>query len=715
MSLIGLVYNSGKRNDATQWAYTLATVGLSMVSGSFEDGGVVHTDTDALWSEALGKCYVWSGVLPVVVPPGSTPTPTAMGWREVGATLGVGVYVQVGDVLVHEGTLGRVLGASGTVAQINAHVITYTDSTVAYLVDIVQGVDKLESWGVSPSNAAALNTQLFQAAINYCSGGSVSTNPVTVADVYALSARHVLTVSTGFKTHPVRTYPTTTIQSPLGLSGVNSTISINFVVDTPTKGCFSFDARELVGHTGQYFYGGTFIGISSIVTGLGSCANFVHATHTVGLCIKQCRHLGAEFFMELHDGWNCLLENNISNTTCGGIRTYRCTLGQVIGGYYNALAPQSNAIGFDYVLASAIEGSNRDISTKSVYQYSRGIHMLSSNLSFVGCAFEHWDIAHAQYGGGIDKLTSCYFEGIKQVVYAITAVSGCFRPMTVNVLSFNSCRLLECNNISGGAADEVVVDIRGLSVNTSRLGQLGYSVYAGGKSRVLADKLSLRLLPFAFVGVYGTATQTPIYIDTLDTPTLYVSSTGTNTASGTEGNPTGDLYSALVVASLFTHPKGVTVQVAGTVPYSTTNKTSVDVTVPVTIQGGVLDFSNASARLSCIIGDTVSLYDCTLQVAPTGVNRSNRNVFVPKGTAVYTLRNVQLVLNSAFLLGDYTGTTKAVTLRMENVTQTGVGGGIVRSVPAVNEQILFTYIKQGCTITGPETGTNIVPHGVLSL
>lgn len=70
------------------WKRTLIDSGLNLVSGSFEEGATITSNTDALWYQSGGQCFVWGGSLPKVIPPNSTPnttggiSPTA--WSDVG-------------------------------------------------------------------------------------------------------------------------------------------------------------------------------------------------------------------------------------------------------------------------------------------------------------------------------------------------------------------------------------------------------------------------------------------------------------------------------------------------------------------------------------------------------------------------------------------------------------------------------------------------------
>ncbi|MCU1794174.1 hypothetical protein [Pectobacterium polaris] len=259
-----------------------------------------------------------------------------------------------------------------------------------------------------------------------------------------------------------------------------------------------------------------------------------------------------------------------------------------------------------------------------------------------------------------------------------------------------------------------MVDLRGLTISTRKLGGIDHSIYSVGKSRIIADKESLALIRFSLVNIYGSNVQCPIYIDTAEKSELFVSQDGSISASGTLGKPTKDLFSALAISSLFTHKDGVDITVSGNVKYSEENKTSIDVYVPVTIHGRIIDFSNLADRISQIIGENISVTDCSILVSEAVISRTYRNIFAPKVEGNYKLKNVQININSVFLIGDYTNSAKTVILRLENVTQTG-SGGIIRNVPASNEQILFTYIKQASSISGSETGDNVVQIGYAAI
>lgn len=64
MALTGLIYNTSKENDREQWRRSLAEAGLTLVTGSFEEGATVSTQTDVVWYVATGQCYTWTGTFP---------------------------------------------------------------------------------------------------------------------------------------------------------------------------------------------------------------------------------------------------------------------------------------------------------------------------------------------------------------------------------------------------------------------------------------------------------------------------------------------------------------------------------------------------------------------------------------------------------------------------------------------------------------------------
>lgn len=98
-----------EQNSREQWRRSLAEAGLTLVSGSFEEGATVTKATDAVWHIAGGKCYTWGGTLPKTVPATSTP----------GSTGGVssGAWGSVGDAALRT-ELASVNGAMLSLSQV---------------------------------------------------------------------------------------------------------------------------------------------------------------------------------------------------------------------------------------------------------------------------------------------------------------------------------------------------------------------------------------------------------------------------------------------------------------------------------------------------------------------------------------------------------------------------------------------------------------------
>lgn len=78
-----------EQNSREQWRRSLAEEGLTLVSGSFEEGATVNSKTDAVWHISVGQCYTWHGAFPKTVPADSTP--------ESSGGVGGGKWVGVGD------------------------------------------------------------------------------------------------------------------------------------------------------------------------------------------------------------------------------------------------------------------------------------------------------------------------------------------------------------------------------------------------------------------------------------------------------------------------------------------------------------------------------------------------------------------------------------------------------------------------------------------
>lgn len=82
-----LIYNPGgisvnlrelvnRKNIRELWKRSLAELGVTLVAGSFEEGGTVTNAKEALWFQAAGVCYTWGGTYNKSVAAKSTPAST---------------------------------------------------------------------------------------------------------------------------------------------------------------------------------------------------------------------------------------------------------------------------------------------------------------------------------------------------------------------------------------------------------------------------------------------------------------------------------------------------------------------------------------------------------------------------------------------------------------------------------------------------------------
>lgn len=94
--------NTLQNNSRKLWERSLKDAGLTLVSGSFEEGATLENATDAIWDQYGNNCYVWSGSLPKTVPPKSTPESTGLtGWTSTeDYTIGVILASPKGDVKI---------------------------------------------------------------------------------------------------------------------------------------------------------------------------------------------------------------------------------------------------------------------------------------------------------------------------------------------------------------------------------------------------------------------------------------------------------------------------------------------------------------------------------------------------------------------------------------------------------------------------------------
>lgn len=83
-----------EQNSREQWRRSLAEAGLTLVSGSFEEGATANSSTDAVWHIAVGQCYTWNGAFPKTVPADSTTISTG--------GVGPGAWVSVGSTALRQ-------------------------------------------------------------------------------------------------------------------------------------------------------------------------------------------------------------------------------------------------------------------------------------------------------------------------------------------------------------------------------------------------------------------------------------------------------------------------------------------------------------------------------------------------------------------------------------------------------------------------------------
>lgn len=119
-SIIGINANF-EQNSREQWRRSLADAGLTLVSGSFEEGAEANSSTDAVWHIAGGQCYTWGGALPKTVPADSTP--------ESSGGVGLGAWVSVGDA-----SLRQELAAPGGASLVGPGVMTRGNDKFSILV-----------------------------------------------------------------------------------------------------------------------------------------------------------------------------------------------------------------------------------------------------------------------------------------------------------------------------------------------------------------------------------------------------------------------------------------------------------------------------------------------------------------------------------------------------------------------------------------------------
>ena len=103
---------------------TYANAGLTLVTGSFEDGGILTKDTDVLLHEVSGKAYAWTGEIPeggYIVVHGTDPLINPL-------------YVDRSDIVGEESGGGGGGGDASTIMYTHAGVSTAVQTTVANMM-----------------------------------------------------------------------------------------------------------------------------------------------------------------------------------------------------------------------------------------------------------------------------------------------------------------------------------------------------------------------------------------------------------------------------------------------------------------------------------------------------------------------------------------------------------------------------------------------------
>lgn len=70
-------------NTHELWKRSLSEVGISLVMGSFEEGGTLNSTTDALWYRSGAQSYTWTGAFPKVIGASSAPDLSDVKWVSV--------------------------------------------------------------------------------------------------------------------------------------------------------------------------------------------------------------------------------------------------------------------------------------------------------------------------------------------------------------------------------------------------------------------------------------------------------------------------------------------------------------------------------------------------------------------------------------------------------------------------------------------------------
>ena len=142
-----------EQNSREQWRRSLAEAGLTLVSGSFEEGATANSSTDAVWHISGGQCYTWDGAFPKAVPADSTPASTG--------GIGLGAWVSVGDASLRS----ELYSSSG------ASLIGYNQKTSAVRRVLIDKLNEFVSVADFISDSDEDDTTGIQSALNV--GGKV--------------------------------------------------------------------------------------------------------------------------------------------------------------------------------------------------------------------------------------------------------------------------------------------------------------------------------------------------------------------------------------------------------------------------------------------------------------------------------------------------------------------------------------------------------------
>ncbi|QXO10362.1 putative tail fiber protein [Proteus phage vB_PmiM_ZX7] len=608
--------------------------------------------------------------------------------------------------------LYKIIGYDGIISSINGQVITLDNGKKSYLIDCSFHEGDVKAWGISKENNHNLNYELFQACIYHASGVSVDGIKTTASNLFNVKPRHRIYVSIDFKTKPVKILHTTKIYGLRGAGGQPLDDGIEFIIDSPSKGCFEFDPKNYCeDHTNQHYYGGVVKYLSVSVSGSESILSFVYANHSCGMEVSGNRAYGMEFLWVHNDGWSANIKNNVSNTSCGAFHLTRVTTGLAENNYCNYGGSGVGKIGFDYVLSGQIDASSRDLFTKSQHKYSRAVHSVSSNMDFITNTFEHWDIVRAMFSGSVG-ISSDYIEDIKVCVYATTSVSCTFKPLTIFLGSQENCVILQNNNISGEGRDDITVDLSNLTTNTSIIYGIGTPIYSGSNTMVILNAPFISLSSISNIGKYD-GVKTVIQCD--DELNVYCSSSGIEGSAGlNKSRPVKTVMEALNTAEIVSSSK-VNIVILDDVYFTTPELAQIHYSkrngITIRSTGKNIIWGNDLTNIPAIETEEITFDSVNITVPTTSVNRSKRNILRPITDARYNLKSCNLDLSAAFLIGDYTGTVKSVFLNLIETNQKNVTGGTIRNVPPENEKILLTYIRIGGEILGSDDGENIINVG----